>query len=126
MLRREGLAEVISFIEAAGGLESLSAKYKGATRHHHDTFIWGFLDDRRVLLRPIHDPETAIEMLDKGGAARHPITIIQIVNAADHPVVWCMNVSTNHALAAARLGVADYSFLKPRSNFIAFFTLCFI
>ena len=61
---------------------------------------------------PIDNLEAAVEMLDKGGAAFHPIAVVQIVDAADHPVVRGMDMPANNALAAARMGFADHGFLK--------------
>ena len=115
-LRRKGLSEVISFIEAAGGLEKA-----GASEGERELVIQAsgvaftstsLLDNFRLLLLPINDLETAVEMLDKGGAAFHPVAVVEIVDAVDHPVVRGMDMAADHALAAARMGLADHGFLK--------------
>src|SRR4051794_21113957 len=59
----------------------------------------------RRLLGPAHDAQAAVEVLDQGGAALHPVAVIAVEDAVDGADLGVMDVAADHAVdaAAARL-----------------------
>ena len=55
----------------------------------------------------MNDLEAAIEVFDQRRAAFHPVAIVQIVDAGDFPVVGCVDVPADHAIAVALAGLAN-------------------
>src|SRR5262245_6440702 len=66
-----------------------------------------------------------VEMLDYCGHRLHPVAAIEIVDLLDVPVGWDMNMSADHALAAAAAGKQGKLFFEFRDEVHRGLNACF-
>ena len=74
---------------------------------------------------PTQNFEAPILMLDKGCAAFNPVTVVQVVDAINHSIIWCVDMAADHASAVSGTGIADHGLFKPRYEFDGLFDLVF-
>ena len=61
----------------------------------------------RSLVRPVDQLEAAVEMLDKRGAALHPVPIVAVQDTTDLADFRVMNVAADHPVQAATAGLVS-------------------
>jgi hypothetical protein len=55
-------------------------------------------------------------MLDEGGAAFHPVAVIEVVDVVDHAVVGGVDMAADDALGTTLAGFAHHGVLEMRDE----------
>ncbi len=61
---------------------------------------------------PMHDRQSAVEILDQGGAAFHPVAVVAVEDAVDVADLGLVDVPAHHAIGAAAPGLRRHRVLE--------------
>jgi hypothetical protein len=76
--------------------------------------------------RPIEDFEAAVGVLDDGGAAFHPVAVIDVEHAADVTDLGFVDMAADHPVHAAPPRLVGDRLFEVVDEFRTFLTLTFI